>query len=166
MDKIKNLLKKPVYKSVKIWHILIAIVVLFSLGEDNEKVSEKAEENTADILGTYQGVAPSYNMKNKFGEEKIINGQKITIPKIDHKFILEEQGKASLQQTSMEDNSRYFYSGTYKIIETDKEWKKVECSVSDGEYSNPTYILKIWPEEHKATCEKSNDPLIKLKKTK
>lgn len=137
------------------------------IGEPEEKkLIVTSNDNESDILGIYHAISPPYNLKNKFGDDMIVNGKTIPIPSIDHKFILEKGGSVSLQQTNMEDNTRYYYEGSFSIIEREEKWKKIECSLSDGEYSNPTYILTIWPLEDKALSQKSNEPDFMLKKIK
>jgi hypothetical protein len=128
------------------------------------KIIVNSDDKESDILGTYHGIALPYNMKNKYGEETIVNGKKITIPSIDYKFILRKGGSVSLQQINLDDNTRYYYEGTFTIIDSEEKWKKIECSLSDGEYANPTYILTIWPLEDKALSQTSNDPDFMLKK--
>lgn len=118
------------------------------------------------ILGVYHAIAPEYNLKNKFGDDMIINGKRISIPRIDHKFLLEKEGLVSLQQTNMTDNTRYYYEGTFSIIDRQEEWQKVRCYLSDGEHSNPTFILTIYPLLNTALCETENAPEFTLKKIK
>jgi len=149
---------------------LFAMLLITSCGE-NVKEKEKSVINTQDIqpdiLGIYHAIAPHYNMKNKFGDDMIINGKTISIPSIDHKFILEKNGLVSLQQTNTDDNTRYYYKGTFFIIdENGEEWQKVKCSLSDGESSNPTFILTIYPLLNTALCQTDNAPELTLKKIK
>ena len=65
------------------------------------------------------------------------------IPSIDFKFLVKEDGVVSLQQTNLKDNSRIYYDGTIKIIKDETDFLKIECSLSDGKSSNPTYTLAI-----------------------
>lgn len=130
-----------------------------------KKIIVNSDNKESDILGTYHGITLPYNMKNKYGDETIVNGKKITIPSIDYKFILAKEGSVSLQQTNLDDNTRYYYEGTFTMIDSEEKWTKLECSLSDGEYANPIYILTIWPLEDKALCQSSNnEPDIMLKK--
>ena len=160
----------------KILLLLLCVPLIFSCGENKEKKEETNKENKSvitvhdnesDILGIYHAISPPYNLKDKFGDDIIINGKTIPIPSIDHKFILEKEGVASLQQINMDDNTRHYYEGTFSIIELNEDKsKKVKCSLSDGEYSNPTYTLTIWPLKDKALSQKSNEPDFILKKVK
>ena len=89
--------------------------------ENKQIQSTEVKENTQPLLqpeyiGKYHGIQPSYYMKNQYGDDMLINGQKVSVPSIDFKFLLKEDGAASLQQTNLEDNSRFYYDGTIKII--------------------------------------------------
>jgi hypothetical protein len=145
---------------------------MFSCGEPKKETTPEkklivtSDDNESDIFGIYHAISPPYNLKNKYGDDMIVNGKTIPIPSIDHKFILGKGGSVSLQQTNMEDNTRYYYEGSFTITDIKEEWKKIECSLSDGEYSNPTYTLTIWPLEDKALSQKNNEPDLMLKKIK
>ena len=121
---------------------------------DNNISSNTNKEFQLDkLLGTYNAISSAYYMKNKFGDDMIINGEKVYIPKTDLKFILEEKGGVSLQQTNLEDGDRYYYNGTFKIIDGNgNKWQKVKCSLTDGEYSNPIYYLLIYPLQSNGFC--------------
>ena len=127
------------------------------------------EENTnglpQEYLGNYHGVQPGYNMKNQYGDDIIIGGQKIIVPDIDYKFLLKEDGIASLQQTNLEDNSRVYYEGKSKILSEDDNTLTIECSLktADGK-SNPTYKLIIIKSDQSAICMGTNEPKFNLKK--
>ena len=129
------------------------------------------EENTNDLpqeyLGNYHGVQPGYNMKNQYGDDVIINGQAIKIPAIDHKFLVKEGNIISLQQTSLDDNSRYYYEGSYSINgETDTEYT-IECNVSDSNgTSNPSFTLVIQKETKSGKCTSEDQPDFDLEKIK
>jgi|TARA_B110000879_G_C11082382_1_gene475411 hypothetical protein len=111
-----------------------------------------------EYLGNYHGIQLSYTMKNQYGDDMIIGGQKVSVPSIDFKFLLKEDGIAGLQQTNLDDNSRVYYNGTFKILNEDANTVTVECSLSDGEYSNPKYILKINNSDKSAVCNGTNEP--------
>jgi hypothetical protein len=63
-----------------------------------------------------------------------------------------------MQQTSLEDNSRFYYDGTYKTLNEDEENIKIECTLSDGNSSNPTFVLSIKKSEKKGICIGKNQP--------
>jgi hypothetical protein len=112
----------------------------------------------ADFLGNYHGIQPSYNMKNQYGDDMIIGGQKIQVPSIDFKFLIKEDNVVSLQQINLDDNSRIYYDGIYKILLNEGNTTKIECSLSDGQTSNPTYVLLINNIDKKGTCTGNNEP--------
>jgi hypothetical protein len=127
-----------------------------TMGEAN--VTAESEVLTADFLGIYHGIQPGYFMKNQFGDDLIINGNKVPIPSIDYKFLFKENRVVNLQQISLEDNRRVYYEGTYRIISEDSSIIKVECSLSDGDGSSPVYVLTINKTDKKGVCTGSNEP--------
>ncbi len=159
---------------------MLASFILTSCGDsktnDSEKKSEKeVDESTpvtdaggldADLLGNYQGVQPSYFMKNQYGDDMVINGNKVSVPSIDYKFLLKDGNVVSLQQINLEDNSRVYYDGTYKIISQENNTTKIECSLSDGKGSNPTYLLTIDNSKKKGVCTGSDKLEFNIEKIK
>jgi hypothetical protein len=153
-------------------HLFVAGLLVFtsSCGSDSTDQSSQlnseqtsntdaaAEGLAADLLGTYHGIQPSYNMKNKDGEDLVINGNKVQVPSIDYKFVVEGNHVVSLQQISLEDNMTVNYQGTYRIVSNDENTVTLECEVSDGQNSNPTYVLTINKSDKKGTCSGNNDP--------
>ena len=133
--------------------------------ETEGATKEKAEGLSIEFLGNYHGIQPSYFMKNQYGDEMIIRGNKIPIPSIDYKFLLKENNVVSLQQINLEDNSRVYFDGTYKILTDDSNTTKIECSLHDDEISNPTYILTISKIDKKGTCTGRNEPEFSIEKT-
>jgi hypothetical protein len=119
----------------------------------------------SEFIGNYHGVQPAYFMKNQYGDEMVINGNKVPVPSIDYKFLIKENNTISLQQTNLEDNSRVYYDGTYTIIFDDDQIFKIECSLSDGQSSNPTYFLSINKNDKKGICSGSNEPEFYIEKT-
>lgn len=154
----------------KVFFIAASLFFLSGCGSDSTKetlqTNSKQIESTgtadeglaADLLGSYHGIQPSYNMKNKDGEDLIINGNKVQVPSIDYKFVVEGNHVVSLQQISLEDNMTVNYQGTYRIVSNDENTVTLECSVSDGQNSNPTYLLTINKSDKKGTCSGNNDP--------
>lgn len=147
------------------------IIMQSSCGNNNQNTSiespsiqaEKSKKHdvaglTTEFLGNYHGIQPSYFMKNQYGDDMVINGNKVSVPSIDYKFLLKENNVVNLQQINLEDNSRVYYDGTYKIISEDGATIKIECSLSDGKGSNPTYTLTINGSDKKGICTGSNEP--------
>lgn len=136
------------------------------LTKTKKSSNEKIEAFSADFLGNYHGIQPSYFIKNQYGDDMVINGQKVSIPSIDFKFLVKEDGAVSLQQTNLEDNGRVYYDGTIKIIKDDTDILKIECSLSDGKSSNPIYILAINKSDKTVICYGNSEPEFKLEKIK
>ena len=166
---------KIIFKSILI--ISTLTITLFGCGNSNqestnnsspnesEKISaDKTEGLSAEFLGNYHGIQPSYFMKNQYGDDMVINGNKVSVPSIDYKFLLKEDNVVSLQQINLEDNSRVYYDGTYKIISEESITTKIECSLSDGKSSNPTYVLTINRSDKKGICTGSNEPEFSIEK--
>lgn len=158
---------KVVYSS-----IVFSLFIFSSCGNkiDNNKTQSteikkhNQQQLQSECLGNYHGIQPSYNMKNQYGDDMIIGGQKVSVPSIDFKFQLKEHGIAGLQQTNLDDNSRVYYKGTFKILNDDANSVTVECSLNDGEYSNPKYILKINNSDKTAVCKGANEPEFNITK--
>tara|TARA_B100001287_G_C22686426_1_gene533946 strand:- start:1996 stop:2487 length:492 start_codon:yes stop_codon:yes gene_type:complete len=163
MEKIKLFLQKPLYKSIKVWHVLVVLIVLASLG-DSEKKSSTNE--SLDILGTYDGKQPSYYMKNANGDDVIINGQRIRIPSSIETFVIAKDNKVGYAQTDTEDNKTYNFTGTYKILEESSDMVKIKCSLSDGKYSNQNITLEIYPDKKEAVAIYKDDIKVDLKKSR
>jgi hypothetical protein len=152
--------------------IFFASFIFSSCGNNQENKQTQPTEVEKDkqvllqpeYLGNYHGIQPSYYMKNQYGDDMVINGQKVSVPSIDFKFLVKEDGAVSLQQTNLEDNSRVYYDGTIKIIKDATDILKIECSLSDGKSSNPTYTLAINKSDKTAICIGNNEPEFKLEK--
>ena len=152
--------------------IIFSLLVLSSCGNkiDNNRTQSTEVKIYSrplihnEYLGNYHGIQPSYNMKNQYGDDMIIGGQKVSVPSIDFKFLLKEDCIAGLQQTNLDDNSRVYYNGTFKILNEDANSVTVECSLSDGEYSKPKYNLKINKSDKTAVCKGANEPEFSVEK--
>jgi hypothetical protein len=119
-----------------------------------------------EFLGNYHGIQPSYFMKNQYGDDMVINGSKVPVPSIDYKFLLKEDNAVSLQQINLEDNRRVYYEGTYKIVSVENSSFVIECSLSDGQTSNPIYILTIDKNDKKGICTGTNEPEFNIEISK
>ena len=155
--------------------VLLVSIILFACNENNhsesittdsisKKQKDEGEGFSTDFLENYHGIQPSYFMKNQYGDDMVINGNKVSVPSIDYKFLLKENNVVSLQQINLEDNSRVYYDGTYKIISQENNTAKIECSLSDGQGSNPTYVLTINKSDKKGVCTGNNEPEFSIEK--
>tara|TARA_B110000003_G_scaffold233735_1_gene237138 strand:- start:7969 stop:8502 length:534 start_codon:yes stop_codon:yes gene_type:complete len=94
------------------------------------------------LNGLLNGIQDGYYMKNKFGDDLILGGNRVPVPGAEYKFLFKENGEVSLQQTSSKDGQRAYYEGNYKVVKNDEEIVLIECKLSDGKYSNPTMIIE------------------------
>ena len=160
----------------KLFTILLVTVLTSCGGSNSNEPAETTEQSAAestkhnaerlpsDFLGNYHGIQPSYFMKNQYGDDMVINGNKVSVPSIDYKFLLKENNVVSLQQINLEDNSRVYYDGKFKHFSYEDNTMKIECSLSDGKNSNPTYILTINKSDKKGVCNGSKEPEFSIEK--
>ncbi len=94
------------FKNVLILYSALLFVTCNS-NSTEQKQNFKGIELPNEYLGNYHGIQPSYFIKNEFGDDAEINGKKISIPLIDFKLLIKENGVANMQQINLEDNSRY-----------------------------------------------------------
>lgn len=141
----------------KLVSLLVFILFFGCLGtSDRVNVDIQPIDEKLNFSGVYNGVQPSYFMKNKFGDAIIISGNKIEIPSIDYKFLFDKNQKVSLQQTGLDDNSRYYYEGDYKIVSQTDDVIVIECSLSTSDgTSSPTYLLEYNIDDDSFMCTDS-----------
>ncbi len=128
--------------------------------EMNDYTTTESDPNES-LLGLYHGVQPSYFMKNQYGDDMVINGNKISIPAIDYKFILKQNNIVTLQQISEEDGTRAYYEGKFKVNKNGN-LITITCEVSDGKSSSPTYTIEINDGSNEIICKENNQPEFKL----
>ena len=148
---------------------ILLVTLLTSCGGSSssdpaDTTKQNAEGLPTEFLGNYHGIQPSYFMKNQYGDDMVINGNKVSVPSIDYKFLLKENNVVSLQQINLEDNSRVYYDGKFKHFSYEDNTMKIECSLSDGKNSNPTYILIINKSDKKGVCNGSKEPEFSIEK--
>ena len=163
-------------------HYFVSVISLLIIGcsGSSEKVVSSADttlpisnidnpsevnqtNNNAELIGMYHGVQPGYYLKNQYGNDMEINGNKIPVPSSDYKFILKEGGIVSLQQINLEDNSRVYYNGSY-TVDNNNGSIRVVCNLSDGHSSNPTYNIDIDKTTGSIKCLGKNEPEFLLEK--
>ena len=135
-----------------------------SVPTDSVTAAITPEDPNADILGSYQGVQESYTMKNQYGSDMEVNGNKINVPASKYTFLIKENNVVSLEQINEEDESRVYYNGSFKVLDKLGNTVKIECALSDGAGSSPTYILIIDNSDHTARCIGHNEPSFTLDK--
>jgi len=101
------------------------------------------------FLGVYTGDQKGYTLKDKFGDDRIVMGQKIIIPNVNHKFLLEKNNIASLKQTALDDSGIFYYDGTYKV-KNDGDLIIIESSLTA---ENAKLDFKIIIDKSKMTAE-------------
>jgi hypothetical protein len=127
--------------------------------EGNQTVTN----NNAELLGTYHGVQEAYYLKNQYGNDMEVNGNKIPVPSIDYKFILKEGGIVTLQQINLDDDSRVYYHGSFTVDNSNLSIKIV-CNLSDDHSSNPTYNIEFDKSTNIIKCIGNNEPEFLLEK--
>ncbi|MEC7186056.1 MAG: hypothetical protein VXV92_01415, partial [Bacteroidota bacterium] len=136
-----------------------AFLILFVRCDSNvakdSKVNEvKINESLIDeeYLGIYIGIQNSYFMENKFGDYLIINGNKVPVPGSEYRFLIEDDNKISLQQKSMEDESRYYYEGNFTVFSITDDKIIIEAELIYDEFSSPSYKIEINKETKEGEC--------------
>ena len=160
-------MRKSLLFLLSIAFIIFFIKCDFKGGSDSQgdKVSNKKPQIDEEYLGVYMGIQNSYFMENKFGDYLIINGNKVPVPAIEYRFLIEGDNKISLQQKSMEDNSRYYYEGNLSelIILDDKII--IEAELTYDEFSSPSYKIEINRETKEGECTPQDlSPSFKIEK--
>ena len=160
-------MRKSLLFLLSIAFIIFFIKCDFKGGSDSQgdEVSNKKPQIDEEYLGVYMGIQNSYFMENKFGDYLIINGNKVPVPAIEHRFLIEGDNKISLQQKSMEDDSRYYYEGnlTELIILDDKII--IEAELTYDEFSSPSYKIEINKETKEGECIPQDlSPSFKIEK--
>lgn len=160
------LLFTPVFQIISCSNSVSEADEFKSISQSEESLQKKSQELSSELLGLYHGIQPSYNMKNQYGDDMIINGKKISVPSIDYKFLIKAENIVSLQQTNIEDNTRFYYEGKYRIVSEENMKITIECQLSDGQTSNPTYNLVIETNEKSGICSDRNGPSFEIQLTK
>ena len=150
----------------------IAFVILLvrcnsNVSKDSKVDEVKVNESIMDeeYLGVYIGIQNSYYMENKFGDYLIINGNKVSVPGSEYRFLIEDDNKISLQQKSMEDESRYYYEGNFTVFSITDDKIIIEAELIYDEFSSPSYKIEINKETKEGECEPQDlSPSFKIEK--
>ena len=109
-------------------------------------IAQVALKKTAEMAPEQQSEAKEVILNNSYMDDVMgSNDSREHVKTIlkDVEIILEKGGSVSLQQTNMEDNMRYYYEGSFSIIDSKEEWKKIECSLSDGSKCFEVFLGKF-----------------------
>ena len=126
---------------------------VYQTSESNQTSSNA--NTTYDMIGDFIGTQNEYIMKNKDGNDMVINGKTITVPSSNYTFSINANGTCALKQVSS-DNQIVYYSGSFTSTSTSHNEVSLVCSVkevTDSKYpSNPTYTLLIDKNTKKGNC--------------
>ena len=86
--------------------LLLIVLPLFLIVGCTSEAERKAvaEKAAAEWVGTFSGVCPEYNMKNKYGENITIMGSYVTIPSVKYTFEIYDNNVSSIYMKSKDDN--------------------------------------------------------------
>jgi hypothetical protein len=141
--------------------------VIAEATENTEEPTIQKTENFPKVfIGKYAGIQLDYFIKDQFGDDMIINGNKIHVPSCYYYFILKENNIVGLGQKDLENNENVYYSGSYQIISNNSDTIKIECSLhSNDKISNPTYILLINKGDKQGICTGGGSPEFHIETT-
>ncbi len=155
--------KKPIYIYLLIIFSFISLISCKKNGPiiKNEDIEQK---NSHDFLGTYTGIQPSYFLKDKYGDDMILNGNKVPVSSAEYKYLFQKDNFVSMKQTSIESNTSYFYEGSYSIKSEDKNTLVLECKLHYKETNaNPTHTITINLVDKRAVAKGDDGTDVELK---
>ena len=90
-------------------HLVSTLVEKIVETTNNESISNNvgSKDNSSMWIGTFSGLCPEYNMKNKYGEDLIINGNRVPVPSTHYTFEIYDNNTCSIY---MKDNNGKEYS--------------------------------------------------------
>ena len=154
--------------------IIICMFLIFSC-KDSKKIDEK-EKNLDSLVvgekysffleGIFKGTQKGYYPKNKLGDYVIIQGNKLYVPSVNYEFSFQDDFNVSLQQSV--DGSRYYYEGTYKIIENERNIVIIDCQLLETESQNSFTMIIEYSKTNDIYTLKSKDgsPDFEIKSNK
>ena len=107
--------------------ISLFFISLTGCGNNNSDATNKSTNQSAeaspkeegqldnDLLGRYHGIQPSYFLKNQYGDDMVINGNKVSVPSIDFKFLLKEAVEMGYYDPIDYSKSPFLYCGKVKV---------------------------------------------------
>jgi hypothetical protein len=171
-----KIMKLPTQININI--LLVLLIVLFNSCKQhepvtNEPIPEKAkvilkspikEKPTPNFLGEYNGIQSSYMLKDKFGDDLILNGKKVPVPSAEYKYMFQKDNIVSMKQTNLENNSSYIYEGTYSIKSEDNKIFILECNLHYKQTdANPIHTIVINKIDKSATSKSDDGTNVELK---
>ncbi|MDR6804613.1 hypothetical protein J2Y45_003079 [Dyadobacter sp. BE34] len=117
--------------------------------------------------GTYKGMQASYTMKNKYGDDLVVNGNRIIVPSVDHTLKLNTDGSITLVQTETSGGQAYYYGGIFEKVSESEDFIELECRLSEkgtNRASDISYHIQLEKRGHSATCTGENQPGFYLTK--
>ena len=160
-------MKKSFLFLLSIAFIILLVRCDSNVSKDSKVDEVKVNESIMDeeYLGVYIGIQNSYYMENKFGDYLMINGNKVSVPGSEYRFLIEDDNKISLQQKSMEDESRYYYEGNFTVFSITDDKIIIEAELIYDEFSSPSYKIEINKETKEGECEPQDlSPSFKIEK--
>lgn len=160
-------MKKSFLFLLSIAFIMLLVRCDSNVDKDSKVDEVKVNESIMDeeYLGVYIGIQNSYYMENKFGDYLMINGNKVSVPGSEYRFLIEDDNKISLQQKSMEDESRYYYEGNFTVFSITDDKIIIEAELIYDEFSSPSYKIEINKETKEGECEPQDlSPSFKIEK--
>jgi len=121
------------------------------ISSTDKEVSEKgkdlvSETNLESLHGVWEGFQDSYYMINKFGDYTIINGERVSIPEAEYKFLFEEGNLLSIRQKvegDYNDFLEYDYTGTYDLVEANGDVLSLSCQTDYDGYASLNFNIKF-----------------------
>jgi len=131
---------------------------------DSSSINEVGEPAGLSVrfLGVYSGTQESYHLRNENGVEIEINGEMVTVPSCDYKFIIQLNNRVSVKQINLNNQQRISYEGTYQVVDEDENTISISCAVSDNNGSSPNYTLQINKADKSAVCFSNSEPEFTL----
>ena len=83
-------------------------------GESKNNIKELVVSDHPEWVGTFSGICPEYNMKNKYGEELLIFGSPVPVPLVNYTYEIYSNGKCSIYAKSA-DGSYSCHNVEYSI---------------------------------------------------
>jgi hypothetical protein len=134
---------------------VIDSTVSYQLPSPSSQSSKRTQDGTAgnDIQGTWTGIQPEYNLKNKEGEDMVLNGQKVRIPACKWEFVLRIGQSISAGQENLEDHKTAFYYGSpVDDMKYNNGVILIDCTISTPDKQSNVDITLRFTDSHHGLC--------------